>query len=72
MEETTLERGRRREPSIRRPLTPPERLGAWFYTGPAGRLVSFSVDLGLSLAALGVWSTRRIWRRIRRDHSSAA
>jgi hypothetical protein len=71
MEETTLERGRRREPPTR-PLTPLERIGAWFYTGPAGRLVSFSIDLGLSLAALGVWSTRRIWRRIRGDHSSAA
>jgi hypothetical protein len=64
MGETTLEPGRRREPAGR-PLTPPERAGAWFYTGPAGRLVSFSIDLGLSLAALGIWSTRRIWRRIR-------
>jgi hypothetical protein len=71
MEETTLEARRHREP-VGRPLSGPERLGAWFYTGPAGRLVSFSIDLGLSVAALGVWSTRRIWRRIRGGHSSAA
>ncbi|HKH23144.1 MAG TPA: hypothetical protein VKA88_05945 [Solirubrobacterales bacterium] len=59
MRETTLEITRR------------ERLGAWFYTGPAGRLVSFSIDLALSLAALGIWSTRRIWRLLRRRHSAA-
>jgi hypothetical protein len=72
MEQTTLEAGPHRELRGRR-LSGPERLGAWFYTGPAGRLVSFSIDLGLSLAALGIWSTRRIWRRIRApSHSSAA
>jgi hypothetical protein len=60
MEQTTLE------------VTHRERLGAWFYTGPAGRLVSFSIDLGLSIAALALWSTRRIWRRARRCHSPAA
>jgi hypothetical protein len=59
MEETTLEVTRR------------ERLGAWFYTGPAGRSVSFSIDLALSLGALGLWSTRRIWRRVRGRHSAA-
>jgi hypothetical protein len=52
MEETTLEVTRR------------ERLGAWFYTGPAGRLVSFSIDLGLSLAALGAYGAKRAWRRL--------
>jgi hypothetical protein len=60
MEQTTIETSRR------------ERLGAWLYTGAPGRLASFSIDLALSLAALGVWSTRRIWRRLRGDHSSAA
>jgi hypothetical protein len=64
MEETTLEAGDRQEPPRPR-LTVPERLGAWFYTGPAGRLVSFSIDLGVSLAALGVWSARRLSRWIR-------
>jgi len=53
MEEPTLEVTRR------------ERLGAWFYTGPAGRFVSFSIDLGLSLAALGAWSAKRAWQMIR-------
>jgi hypothetical protein len=53
MEKTTLEITRR------------ERLGAWFYTGPAGRLVSFSIDLGLSLAALGAYGATRAWRGVR-------
>jgi len=53
-------------------LSPRERLGAWFYTGAPGRLVSFSVDLVLSLGALALWSTRRTWQRIRRGQSPAA
>jgi hypothetical protein len=53
MEETTLDTGRR------------ERLGAWLYTGAPGRLVNFSIDLGLSLAALGIYGARLAWRRIR-------
>jgi hypothetical protein len=40
-------------------------VGAWLYTGAPGRLLSFSIDLALSLAALGLWSARRIWRRLR-------
>jgi hypothetical protein len=60
MKETTLDTGRS------------ERLGAWFYTGAPGRLVSFSIDLGLSLAALGIYGARRAWRRIRRVQSPAA
>jgi hypothetical protein len=67
MEETTLDR-----PVRRHPLSAGERLGAWFYTGPAGRLVSFSIDLGLSLAALGLYGAPRAWRRVRRPQSSAA
>jgi hypothetical protein len=51
------------EPTLE--ITRRERLGAWFYTGPAGRLVSFSIDLGLSLAALGAWSAKRVWQRVR-------
>ncbi|HEY6637587.1 MAG TPA: hypothetical protein VIZ61_07885 [Solirubrobacterales bacterium] len=62
MEETTLDTGRRE----RLELDARERFGAWLYTGAPGRLASFSIDLALSLAALGVWSTRRIWRRLRR------
>jgi hypothetical protein len=42
-----------------------EPLGAWLYTGAPGRLVSFSIDLGLSLAALGIYGARQAWRRIR-------
>jgi hypothetical protein len=41
-----------------------ERLGAWFYTGAPGRLASFSIDLGLSLAALGIYGARRAWQRV--------
>jgi hypothetical protein len=71
MEGPTIETARTRA----RPgptLSPRERLGAWFYTGPAGRLVSFSIDLGLSIAALAIWATRRILRRVRRGQSPAA
>jgi hypothetical protein len=53
MEVTTLETTRR------------ERLGAWLYTGAPGRLASFSIDLGLSLAALGFYGARRAWERLR-------
>jgi hypothetical protein len=52
MEVTTLETSRR------------ERFGAWLYTGAPGRLASFSIDLGLSLAALGLYGAKRAWRRI--------
>jgi hypothetical protein len=41
-----------------------ERLGAWLYTGAPGRLASFSIDLGLSLAALGLYGARRAWQRV--------
>jgi hypothetical protein len=68
MEETTLDTGSRE----RVPLGAPDRFEAWLYTGAPGRLVSFSIDLALSIAALGLWSTRRIWHRIRDDHSPAA
>jgi hypothetical protein len=71
MEETTLEAGPHRDlrtlDSGRR-----ERLGVWLYTGAPGRLASFSIDLGLSLAALGIYGARQAWRRIRRVQSPAA
>jgi hypothetical protein len=60
MEQTTIEPSRR------------ERLGAWLYTGAPGRLASFSIDLGLSLAALGIYGARQTWRRIRGTQSPAA
>jgi hypothetical protein len=50
---TTLEPGKR------------ERIGAWLYTGAPGRLASFSIDLGLSLAALGIYAARRAWGQFR-------
>jgi hypothetical protein len=53
MERTTIETTRR------------ERLGAWLYTGAPGRLASFSIDLGLSLAALGLYGARRAWGLVR-------
>jgi hypothetical protein len=53
MEKSTLDTGTR------------ERLGAWLYTGAPGRLFSFSIDLGLSLAALAIYAVRQAWRRIR-------
>jgi hypothetical protein len=67
MEETTLDT----EGRARVELSSRDRLGAWLYTGAPGRLASFSIDLALSLATLGVWSTRRVWRKLR-DHSPAA
>jgi len=62
MEETTLDTANRARGYVRRR----DRFGAWLYTGAPGRLASFSIDLALSMAALAVWSTRRIWRRMRR------
>jgi hypothetical protein len=61
MEETTLDTGRRE----RMQMSGTARVGAWLYTGAPGRLASFSIDLALSLGALGLWSTRRVWRRLR-------
>ncbi|MFL5908845.1 MAG: hypothetical protein ACJ75Z_14760 [Solirubrobacterales bacterium] len=54
MEGSTLETGWR------------ERLGAWLYTGAPGRLLSFSIDVALSLAALAIYLTRTAWQRLRR------
>jgi len=67
MEETTLDTGSRE----RVLLSSRDRLASWLYTGAPGRLTSFSIDLALSLAALGLWSARRIWQRIRGDHLAA-
>jgi len=61
MEETTLDTGSRERLS----LSSPDRLGSWLYTGAPGRLASFSIDLALSIAALGLWSGRRLWDRVR-------
>ncbi|HET9121167.1 MAG TPA: hypothetical protein VFN72_11615 [Solirubrobacterales bacterium] len=66
MEQTTLDADQRE----RHALSARDRAGAWLYTGAPGRLVSFSIDLGLSLAALGLWSSRRLWRRLGGDHSA--
>jgi hypothetical protein len=60
MEETTLDTGSR------------DRLGAWLYTGAPGRLASFSIDLGLSLAALAAYGARRGLARLRRRQWPAA
>jgi len=66
MEESTIETDSHAVPRETR-LSPADRVGAWFYTGPVGRLVSFSIDLGLSFAALGAWSAKRAWRRLMSD-----
>jgi hypothetical protein len=68
MEETTLDANPHRRPAV----SARDRFGAWVYTGAPGRLASFSVDLALSLAALGIYGARRAWKRIREPHSSAA
>jgi hypothetical protein len=68
MEETTLDTVRRG----RVHLSGRDRLGAWLYTGAPGRLASFSIDLALSLGALALWTSRRLWRRVRGGHSPAA
>jgi hypothetical protein len=60
MEETTLDAGRR----PRLAIGTGDRFAAWLYTGAPGRFVSFTIDLGLSLAALGIWSARRALKRI--------
>jgi hypothetical protein len=52
MGETTLDTSKR------------ERVGAWIYTGAPGRLASFSIDLGLSLAALGIYGAKRAWEKV--------
>jgi hypothetical protein len=49
-----------------------ERFGAWLYTGAPGRLASFSIDLGLSLAALAAYGSRRGLSRLRRRQWPAA
>jgi hypothetical protein len=67
MKETTLDTGKR----ARVEVSSRDRLGAWLYTGAPGRLISFSIDLALSLAALGLWSTRRLWRRFRAQSPAA-
>jgi hypothetical protein len=61
MEETTLDA----DPHQRLAIGGRDRFAAWLYTGAPGRLASFSIDLGLSLAALGLWSSRRLWHRVR-------
>jgi hypothetical protein len=70
MEQSTLEAAGSRGPGGTR-LTRRDRVGAWLYTGAPGRLLSFSIDLALSLAALGVWSARLLWRKIRGQSSAA-
>ena len=67
MKETTLEADRH----LRIAVSRRDRLAAWLYTGAPGRLASFSIDLALSLAALVLWSSRRLWQRLRGDHSAA-
>jgi hypothetical protein len=69
--EGTLEAAASRGPGGRR-LALRDRFGAWLYTGAPGRLLSFSVDLALSLAALALYLVRKAWRRIRGVQSPAA
>jgi len=61
MEETTLDAGRRRRIAI----GGGDRVAAWLYTGAPGRAASFSIDLVLTFAALGVWTARRLARALR-------
>jgi hypothetical protein len=61
MEGSTLEADRER----RLALSERERVAAWLYTGAPGRAASFSIDLALTFVALGLWSARRVRRRLR-------
>jgi hypothetical protein len=58
---STLEADRER----RLALSERDRMAAWLYTGAPGRAASFSIDLALTFAALGLWAGRRVWRRVR-------
>jgi hypothetical protein len=46
------------------------------FTGPPGRVLSFSADLALAVPMLVAYNARRVWRRVARragdDQSSAA
>jgi hypothetical protein len=46
------------------------------FTGPPGRVLSFSADLALAVPMLVAYNGRRVWRRLagrgRDDQSSAA
>jgi hypothetical protein len=44
-----------------------ERLGAWLYTGPPGRLLSFGIDLAVALAALAIYAGKRVRSRLSRS-----
>jgi hypothetical protein len=61
MKETTLDTATRE----RVELSGSDRFGAWLYTGAPGRLASFSIDLGLTFAALGLYGARQAAERIR-------
>jgi hypothetical protein len=67
MEESTLDADRHQRLAI----GGRDRFAAWLYTGAPGRLASFSIDLTLSLAALGLWSTRRLWGWLRGQSPAA-
>jgi hypothetical protein len=50
----------------------------WVFTGPPGRVLSFSADLALAVPLLIAYNARRVWRRLgdgrsrSEDQSSAA
>src|SRR5687767_13344384 len=53
-----------------------ERVESWVFTGPPGRVLSFSADLALAVPMLVAYNAGRVWRRIAGrgdgDQSSAA
>jgi hypothetical protein len=53
-----------------------ERVESWVFTGPPGRVLSFSADLALAVPMLVAYGAQRTWRRVARrnsgDQSSAA
>jgi hypothetical protein len=63
MEGSTLEADRERRLALSERER--ERVAAWLYTGAPGRAASFSIDLALTFVALGLWSARRVRRRLR-------
>jgi len=52
-----------------------ERVESWVFTGPPGRVLSFSVDMALAVPMLAAYGARRALDRVRArdgDQSSAA
>jgi hypothetical protein len=45
---------------------------AWVFTGPPGRVLSFSADLALAVPMMIGYGARRAWRALARPRSAPA